>query len=95
MGFAAGFAVGYWVGATPANERRAKLDQMWAGIRDNPRVQRVTDTVARDAHRVGDAVEQRLVDRADGATDAIAGSDAPTSGGSGSTGSGSSEKQSA
>jgi hypothetical protein len=73
LGVALGFAAGYWVGSTPNDQRRAKLEELWTGVRDNPRVQRVTDTVSRDAHRLGDAVEQRLVDTADGAVGAIAG----------------------
>ena len=74
IGLAVGFAAGFWYGTTPADQRRAKIDQMWGNVRDNPRVQRVTDTVTRDAHRLGDAVEQRIVQRADGAVDVIAGS---------------------
>jgi hypothetical protein len=73
LGVALGFAAGYWVGSTPADERRARLEELWTGVRDNPRVQRVTDTVTRDAQRLGDAVEQRLVDTADGAVGVIAG----------------------
>ncbi|HEX6166403.1 MAG TPA: hypothetical protein VFZ30_06440 [Acidimicrobiales bacterium] len=67
-----GFAAGYWVGSTPTDERRARLEELWTGVRENPRVQRVTDTVSRDARRLGDAVEQRLVDTADGAVGVIA-----------------------
>ena len=36
LGFAAGLAAGWWLGSTPADQRRAKLDQMWTGVRDNP-----------------------------------------------------------
>jgi hypothetical protein len=42
----------------------------------------VTDTVSRDARRLGDAVEQRLVDTADGAVGVIA-RDKSTGGSSG------------
>jgi len=73
LGFVAGFAAGYWVGMTPAEERRAKIDQMWSGVRENPRIQRVSDSVTRDAKRLGDAVEQRLVSTTDSAADAVAG----------------------
>ncbi|MGH9232590.1 MAG: hypothetical protein ACRD0R_04525 [Acidimicrobiales bacterium] len=72
LGVALGFAAGYWVGSTPTDERRAKLEELWTGVRENPRVQRVTDTVSQDARRLGDAVEQRLVDTADGAVGVIA-----------------------
>jgi hypothetical protein len=73
IGVALGFLAGYWVGSTPPDQRRAKLDELLTGVRDNPRVQRVTDTVSKDAQRLGDAVEQRLVKTADGAVGAIAG----------------------
>ena len=54
LGFALGFAAGHWVASTPPEERRAKLDDALSGVRDNPRLQRVTETVARDARRLGD-----------------------------------------
>jgi hypothetical protein len=79
LGFAAGVAAGYWLGTTPADQRRAKLDEMWSGIRDNPRVQRVTETVSTDARKLGDAVEERFVKTADGAVDAVAGTVEPDS----------------
>jgi hypothetical protein len=77
LGFAAGFAAGWWVGSTPADQRRAKLDRMWTGVRDNARVQRLTDTVTTDARRLGDAVEQRFVDTTDTAVNAVAGTVEP------------------
>jgi hypothetical protein len=77
IGIAIGFAAGYWAGSTSPEERRAKLDELREGIRGNPRLQRVTDTMTRDARRLGDAVEQRLVGTADGAVNAIAGSVEP------------------
>jgi len=80
LGFAAGVAAGYWLASTPADQRKAKLDEVWSGIRDNPRVQRVTDTVTTDARRLGDAVEQRFVDTTDTAVNAVAGTVEPGSG---------------
>ena len=77
LGFAAGLAAGWWLGSTPADERRATLDRMWSGVRDNPRVQRLTDTVSTDARRLGDAVEQRFVDTTDTAVNAVAGTVEP------------------
>jgi hypothetical protein len=77
LGFAAGLAAGWWLGSTPADERRATLDRMWTGVRDNPRVQRLTETVTTDARRLGDAVEQRFVDTTDTAVDAVAGTVEP------------------
>jgi hypothetical protein len=73
LGFAAGVAVGYWVGSTTPDERRTKLDDAWKGVRDNPRLNRVAGTMADDARRLGDAVEQRIVTTADGAVEAVAG----------------------
>jgi hypothetical protein len=90
LGFVAGFAVGYWVGSTPSDERRTKVEELWSGVRENPRVQRIADTVTTDAHRVTDAVEQRLVNTADGATRAIAGSGDGGNGGGTSSSSGAS-----
>jgi hypothetical protein len=77
LGFAAGVAAGWWLGSTPADERRARLDRMWTGVRDNPRVQRLTKTVTSDARRLGDAVEQRVLDTTDTAVNAVAGTVEP------------------
>lgn len=65
IGFALGFAAGYWVGMTPTDQRKAKLDEALTNVRENPRLQRVTDTVVKDAKRLGDAVEHRIVGKAD------------------------------
>lgn len=73
IGFLAGFAAGWWFGTTPADQRKAKVEQTWTNVRENPRVRRVSDTVSRDAQRLGDAVEQRIVKGADGAVEVIAG----------------------
>lgn len=78
LGIAVGFAAGYYVATMSPEERRAKLDDLWSGVRENPRMQRVTDTVARDARRLGDAVEQRVVRVADGAVGAVAGTVGPS-----------------
>jgi hypothetical protein len=72
LGIAVGFAAGYWVASTSSEERRAKLDELVSGVRENPRLTRVADTVTRDAHRLGDAVEQRFAKVADGAVGAVA-----------------------
>ena len=82
LGFVAGFAAGYWMGKTPVEERRARFDQIVGGVRDNPRVQRVTDTVSKDAKRLGDAVEERFVTTTDTAVNAVAGTVEPASGSS-------------
>ncbi len=95
MGIAVGFAAGYWFGTTTADERRAKLDEVWAGVRGNPRVQHLTETVTRDARRLGDALEQRIVDTADGAVGAVAGTVEPTHEQSGNAGANQSRARSA
>lgn len=74
LGLAVGLAAGYWAASMSNEERRRQLDEMVQRIRENPRVQHVSETVSRDARRIGDAVESRLVSGADVATDAIAGS---------------------
>jgi hypothetical protein len=82
LGFALGFAAGHWVASTPPDQRRAKLDEAVTGVRSNPRLRRITDTVARDARRLGDAVEERFVKTTDGAANALAGSVEPANGSS-------------
>lgn len=72
LGMAVGFAAGYWAATTSSEDRRAKLDEVLTGVRDNPRVQRITETVSRDARRLGDAVEQRVVKVTDGAVGTVA-----------------------
>ena len=80
LGFAAGFAAGYWLGTIPADQRKAKFDELWSNVRENPRVQRVSETVTTDARRLGDAVEQRFVDTTDSAIDKVAGTVEPGTG---------------
>lgn len=92
LGFALGFVAGHWWASTSADERRAKLDEAWAGVRDNPRLQRVTEAVARDARRLGDAVERRMVETTDGAMSSIAHSVEPGDGTASGTSSGSSKR---
>lgn len=80
LGLVIGFAAGYWVGTQADEERKRQVDDTVQKIRGNPRVQRVTDTVSRSAGRVTDAVEERLVDTASGATDTAASSAEPDKG---------------
>ena len=94
VGIAVGFAAGYWVATTSAEERRAKLDELVSGVRENPRLTRVADTVTRDVHRLGDAVEQRLAKVADGATGAVAHTVEPSDASTSSSGGTSSESTS-
>lgn len=74
LGLVIGFAAGYWVGTQADEERKRQVDNTVQKVRGNPRVQRVTDTVSRSAGRITDAVEERLVDTASGATDTAASS---------------------
>jgi hypothetical protein len=83
IGVALGFAAGYWVASIPPDERRAKLESLWSELRDNPTVQHIGETVAADARRLGEAVEQRFVETADGATRAVATSVSPGDAGKG------------
>ena len=71
LGMAVGFAAGYWAATTSSEDRRAKLDEGMTGVRGNPRVQRITETVSKDARRLGDAVEQRFMKAADGAVGTV------------------------
>lgn len=73
LGLAVGLAAGYWAASMSNEERRRQLEEVVQRIRENPRVQHVSETVTRDARRIGDAVESRLVAGADVAADAIAG----------------------
>lgn len=73
LGLVAGFALGYAVGSTPPDQRRTKAESLWTGVRDNPRVQRITESVSSDAQRLTDAVEQRLVHTSSGAAQTAAG----------------------
>lgn len=48
------------------DQRRAKVEEAVARVRDDPRVKQVTDVVARDARRLGAAVEERIGARGGG-----------------------------
>ena len=88
LGLAIGFAAGYWYGSLPEDERKKQLDEALTKVRGNPRLQRVTDTVARNATKVTDAVEEKVVDTAERAGSAVASKvPAGTSGSSGASGS--------
>jgi len=60
IGLALGFAAGYWWASTTDEERRARLDDLLGQVRDNPRVQQVTD-----------AIQARVSDTADRTTEAV------------------------
>ena len=65
LGAAIGFVAGYVAAAKASQESRQKVDDTISRIRDNPRVQHVSEVVTRDAKRIGDAVEHRLAESAD------------------------------
>jgi hypothetical protein len=79
IGFAAGFAAGYWVATTTNEERRARFDDAVARVRANPTVRQISDTVSRDARKVGEALQQRFVETADRTSDAVADKVEPSS----------------
>ena len=80
IGLALGFAAGYWWASTTDEERRARLDELVGKVRDNPRVQQVTESVTRDAQRLTDAVTERVTQTADRTSDAVAGKVEPGGG---------------
>jgi hypothetical protein len=81
-GIALGFAAGYWAATHASEQTRAQVDEFVGRVRENPRVQRVTETVTRDARKLGDAVEQRVRSVTDKATDEVADKARPSSAGS-------------
>jgi gas vesicle protein len=100
LGAAIGFAAGYLVAARASEERRRQVDDAIQRVRDNPRLQHVSEVVTRDAKRIGDAVEDRFAKTADNVVETVAatvdpessaGSDASTS----SSGSGTTSKNAA
>ncbi|HET6950359.1 MAG TPA: hypothetical protein VFI47_08290 [Acidimicrobiales bacterium] len=72
MGFAIGFAAGYWAALKSSDERRAQVEEMVGKVRDDPRVSHVAEVVTRDVRRVGDAVEARMTAVGDRAADKVA-----------------------
>lgn len=67
LGLALGFIAGYWAGSRSDEQRKREVDEAVRRVREDPRVQRVGETVSQRAARLGDAVEHRLVGGADGA----------------------------
>jgi gas vesicle protein len=71
-GIALGFAAGYLAATKASEQTRAQVNDMVERVRQNPRVQQATETVTRDARKLGDAVEQRVRSVADRRTDEVA-----------------------
>jgi hypothetical protein len=86
-GVLVGIAAGYIL-ATRANEQqRARIEEMVSKVRDNPRVQQLTDTVTRDARKIGDAVQHRVTQTADRTSEVVVERVEPGSGTAGTKGS--------
>src|SRR5918994_6017742 len=81
LGAAIGFAAGYLVAAKASDDRRRQVDDAIHRVRENPRVQHVSEVVSRDAKRIGDAVEERFAKTADSVVDTVAGTVEPESSG--------------
>ena len=54
-GLAVGLAAGYWFASQSNEQRKAQLDDLVARVRDDPRVQRVSNAVE---HRVRDVTNR-------------------------------------
>src|SRR5262245_22944439 len=71
LGLAVGVAAGYILATRANDEQRARVDEMVGKVRDNPRVQQLTETVSRDARRIGDAVQNRVTQTADRTSEVV------------------------
>jgi hypothetical protein len=71
LGLAVGVAAGYLLATRTNEEQRARIDGMVEKVRDNPRVQQLTDTVSRDARKIGDAVQHRVTQTADRTSEVV------------------------
>jgi hypothetical protein len=94
LGIAIGFAAGYWYASMSDEERKRQLDEALGKVRENPRVQRVGETVSANVAKITDAIESRAVTAADGATDSVASTVAPDGGSASSSSSSSSPPKS-
>ena len=61
-GLAVGLAAGYWFASQSNEQRKAQLDQLVTRVREDPRVQRVSDAVE---HRVRDVTNRTSATVAD------------------------------
>jgi hypothetical protein len=77
LGIALGFAAGYWYASLSEEERSKLVGDTVDKVKSNPRVQQVTDSVARNATKVTDAVEAKVTQTADRAGNAVASAAAP------------------
>lgn len=77
IGFVTGLAVGYWLANEMSEDQRQRLEAKGRAICDDPRVRRLTSSIARDTGKVADAVTERVTDITDGVTDLAADAIAP------------------
>jgi hypothetical protein len=71
LGLAIGAAAGYFLATRANEEQRARIDEVVGKVRDNPRVQQLTETVSRDARKIGDAVQHRVTQTADRTSEVV------------------------
>jgi hypothetical protein len=62
-GLAVGLAAGYWFASQSNEQRKAQLDQLVARVRDDPRVQRVSDAVEHRVRDVTNRTSETVADR--------------------------------
>ena len=62
-GLVLGLAAGYWFASQSNEQRKAQLDQLVARVRDDPRVQRVSDAVEHRVRDVTNRTSETVADR--------------------------------
>jgi hypothetical protein len=62
-GLAVGLAAGYWFASQSNEQRKAQLDQLVARVRDDPRVQRVSNAVEHRVRDVTDRTSETVADK--------------------------------
>jgi hypothetical protein len=71
LGLVIGAAAGYILATRANDEQRARVEEMVGKVRGNPRVQQLTETVSRDARKIGDAVQHRVTQTADRTSEVV------------------------
>lgn len=75
-GLAVGLAAGYWFASQSNEKRKAQLDELVARVRDDPRVQRVSNAVEHRIRDVTNRTSETVADKLEpeqGATASTAG----------------------
>ncbi|HZM38725.1 MAG TPA: hypothetical protein VFB94_06405 [Acidimicrobiales bacterium] len=62
-GLVLGLAAGYWFASQSNEQRKAQLDQLVARVREDPRVQRVSDAVEHRVRDVTDRTSETVADK--------------------------------